>query len=270
MHILMDLQYFSDISATGRLYQSGGSEGREKILSELDKTDTQSSIASFGRVSLPDSLEARFADGPDTADRNPNSSIPDQNSYQSSEMGRESNYQSVEVGRENNYQSIGVGGESNYQSIGMGGESNYQSIGIGGDLDGTELFHPSEDNFFKVANPVSEKLDIFNSMEGVGAIGDDSSSIKSRKNLDMEADLENLIQRTSDINLHNSTGVSTNIQRSSQTDDGAHALLTLDAKHSAKSQSLLTSAIVNGDSESISNNSFSSGTDDGRTDPILS
>ncbi|XP_060064010.1 UV radiation resistance-associated protein-like [Ylistrum balloti] len=118
-----------------RLYTPGirkigtGSEGKDRSVYDFDRTDTQSSLASGGRFSLPDSTDMTTLDV--TSKENKNNHSP---------------------------------GECNNSSQRGGSGNNGTHTEKHSNEDVEDIFRPSEDHFFKISNPVSEQLDMFNDM----------------------------------------------------------------------------------------------------------
>ncbi|OWF40438.1 UV radiation resistance-associated gene protein [Mizuhopecten yessoensis] len=106
-----------------------GDEGRDRSVYDFDRTDTQSSLASGGRFSLPDSTDMTTLDVTSKENKNNHSPGECQNSSQ-------------------------IGGQ----------ETNGTRPEKRPDEELEEIFRPSEDRFFKISNPVSEQLDMFNDM----------------------------------------------------------------------------------------------------------
>ncbi|XP_033759540.1 uncharacterized protein LOC117341787 [Pecten maximus] len=105
-----------------------GSEGKDRSVYDFDRTDTQSSLASGGRFSLPDSTDMATLDV--TSRDNRNNHSPGDECQSSSQI-------------------------DSSETIGTRSEKLR-------DEEVEEIFRPSEDHFFKISNPVSEQLDMFN------------------------------------------------------------------------------------------------------------
>ncbi|KAK3094543.1 hypothetical protein FSP39_003080 [Pinctada imbricata] len=188
-----------DMPSAGRLYLSG-SEGKEKVFSDFDKTDTQSSITSMGRVSLPDSYDARYMDSTD----------------------------------------VGVRNSGNYSTM---DQTDRFLQDVRREFEGEELFNPTEDNFFKVANPPSERLDVFNNFDDMCAIEDKCT----HKDKTVVVDgFTNSLQRTSSSNFQHEQNGFSNLPDVESKDLQLSKGSTKSLEHSTMSGN---SAISNGDIE---------------------
>ncbi|XP_069105067.1 UV radiation resistance-associated protein-like [Argopecten irradians] len=123
---LLELRLGVRVDTPGAPRMGTGSEGKERSMYDFDRTDTQSSLASGGRFSLPDSTDMTTLDVTSRENRNNNS--PGENPTNSQIDRLETN-----------------------------GTEKLR------DEEVEEIFRPStEDHFFKISNPVSEQLDMFN------------------------------------------------------------------------------------------------------------
>lgn len=105
-----------------------GSDGKERSLYDFDRTDTQSSLASGGRLSLPDSTDMVTLDMV---------SKENQNNHSTKDFDISSEICGTETS--------GTSPSKNPPEVNE-----------------EDIFRPSEDRFFKISNPVSEQLGIFN------------------------------------------------------------------------------------------------------------